>query len=92
MDSSNKNSGGVGTSESPFALAGRGGDASGSGHGMVTKPKPLRLDVGCHSPIEEEEEYVGQKESKLTPFGSLRGFGYGTGNHTPLVRYLQMLL
>jgi microtubule-associated serine/threonine kinase len=51
----------------------------------MVKPKPLRLDVGCHSPIGEEEEYVGRKDSKLTPFGSLRGFG-GTGNqyHTPL--------
>ncbi len=89
---SSKNNVGVGTSESPFASAARGEDGSGSGHGMV-KPKPLRLDVGCHSPIEEEEEYVGQKEYKLTPFGSLRGFGCGTGNqyHTPLVRCLVIL-
>lgn len=89
VESSNTNSGAGTSIDSPFASAARDGDASGSsGHGMV-KPKPLRLDVGCHSPIGEEEEYLGRKESKLTPFGSLRGFG-GTGNqyHTPLVRCL----
>ena len=89
VESSNNNSGAGTSSESPFASAARGGDASGSsGQGMV-KPKPLRLDVGCHSPIGEEEEYVGHKDSKLTPFGSLRGFG-GASNqyHTPLVRSL----